>query len=514
MKIIKASEAAALLEDGWTITASGFGGFGHPEAITDAIEKRFLKEGKPRSLTLIYAASNGDRRTRGMNHFGNEGAVRRVIAGGWRGTPRLSALAVQNKIEAYNWPQGVICQLFRAIAAGLPGLVTHTGLETFVDPRNEGGRLNAVTRENLVKVIEISGTEYLLYPAQHIDCALIRGTTIDSNGNLMLEHEAFPQDMLAIAQAAKNCGGIVVAQVKRLAEAGSLDPQRVRVPGMLVDYVVVAESEDQHWMSFGEAHNPAYVSEIRAPLPRPPNAGPLDINRIIQRRAFLELTAMPGAIVNLGIGIPSGIAAVAYERDYSNFTLTIESGVIGGVAADELSFGAASYPDAVIDQAAQFDFYSGGGLDMGFLGMLQFDVDGNVNVGRVKDQIIGVGGFIDIAQNAKVVCFLGTFSACGLRVAAGDGRLSVLQEGSIRKVVGRVEQMAFNAGFASRRGRRVLYITERAVFGLTERGLTLLEIAPGIDLDRDVLELLPQGVYLSQDLKTMDRRIFDDQSAL
>jgi propionate CoA-transferase len=510
MKVLTSKEAAALVQDGWTVAASGFGGFGHAEAITDAIERRFLAEKQPRDLTLLFAASNGDRRSRGMNHFGHEAMVKRVIAGGWRGTPRLSALALRNKIEAYNWPQGVICQLFRAIAAGQPGVITRTGLDTFVDPRLDGGRLNSATAKNLVSVLDVYGEEYLLYPAQHIDCALLRGTTADGRGNLTLEHEAFPQDMLAIAQAAKNCGGIVIAQVKRLAPSGTLDCNRVRVPGMLVDYVVVAESSDQHWMSFGEAHNPAYLGEGSIAPPKPAAGAALDVNRIIQRRAFLELRKVPGAIVNLGIGIPSGLAATAAECGYADLRLTIESGVIGGVAAEELSFGAASHPEAVVDQAAQFDFYSGGGLDIGFLGMLQMDVAGNVNVGRLKDQIIGVGGFIDIAQNAKAVCFLGAFSVAGLRVTAGDGKLHIAQEGAVRKIVQNVDQRCFGARHAVRHGRKVLYITERAVFGLSEKRLELLEIAPGIDLRRHVLDLLPEGIEVGREPKTMDPRIFQD----
>lgn len=511
MKIITAKRAAALLQDGWTIAASGFGGFGHPEAVTDAIEKRFLLEAQPRGLSLIFAASNGDRRTRGMNHFGHETMVKRVIAGGWRGTPKLGALAMQDRIEAYNWPQGVLCQLFRAIAAGQPGVVTRTGLGTFVDPRLDGGALNASSAKDLVRVLDVGGEEHLLYPAQRIDCALIRATTADVRGNLTLEHEAFPQDMLAIAQAAKNCGGIVVAQVKRVAQAGTLDLSRVRVPGMLVDYVVVAESPDQHWMSFGEMHNPSYLGEGSVEPPRLDSGAGPDINRIIQRRAFLELRQVPGAIVNLGIGIPSGLAATAAECGYADLRLTIESGVIGGVAAEELSFGAASHPEAVIDQAAQFDFYSGGGLDLAFLGMLQMDVAGNVNVGRLKDQIIGVGGFIDIAQNAKSVCFLGSFSASGLRVSAGDGKLRIEQEGKVAKVVAEVDQRSFGASHALERAKRVLYITERAVFGLGPPGLELLEVAPGIDVRRHVLDLLPEGVRVSAQPKTMDRRIFEER---
>ena len=511
MNRVSAGEAASLIQDGWTVAASGFGGFGHPEAVTAAIEKRFLAESNPRDLTLLFASSNGDRRRRGMNHFGNEGMVSRVIAGGWRGTPRLGALAADNRIEAYNWPQGVICQLYRAIASGQPGVVTAVGIDTFVDPRRGGGRLNGVTGENLVQLIDVAGSQYLLYPSQRIDAALIRATTSDTRGNLTLEEEAFPQDMLAMAQAARNSGGIVIVQVKRIAQAGDLDPQRVKVPATLVDYVVVVEDEDQHWMSFGEKYNGAYLGDPDAQGPRIVEARPPDSATIVQRRAFLELRQSGARVVNLGIGIPSGIAAIASQANYSSFMLTIESGVIGGVAAGDLSFGAASFPEAVIDQSAQFDFYAGGGVDIAFLGMLQLDSAGNVNVGKLGSRLIGTGGFIDISQSAKTVCFVGTFTARGLEVAAHDGRLAIRSEGAIPKIVDDVEQVAFSARWARERGRRVAYITERAVFELEGRGLVLREVAPGIDVRRNVTDLLPRGVHVAEHLKLMDAGIFRDR---
>ena len=511
MKRVSADEAASLIQDDWTVAASGFGGFGHPEAVTAAIEKRFLSESRPRGLTLLFAASNGDRRGRGMNHFGNEGMVSRVIGGGWRGTPRLGALAAANRIEAYNWPQGVICQLYRAIASGQPGVVTAIGIDTFVDPRLGGGRLNGVTGENLVQLVDVAGSQYLLYPSQRIDAALIRATTSDTRGNLTLEEEAFPQDMLAMAQAARNSGGIVIVQVKRIAPAGALDPQRVKVPATLVDYVVVVEDEDQHWMSYGEKYNGAYLGVPDTPGPQVRGEGPPDSATIIQRRAFIELRRSGARVVNLGIGIPSGIAAIASQAGYSDFTLTIESGVIGGVAADDLSFGASSFPEAVIDQSAQFDFYAGGGVDIAFLGMLQLDSTGNVNVGKLGSRLIGTGGFIDISQSAKTVCFVGTFTARGLEVAADGGRLVIRSEGSIPKIVEDVEQVAFSARWARERGRRVAYITERAVFELEGRGLVLREVAPGIDVRRHVTDLLPRGVHVGERLKLMDEAIFGDR---
>lgn len=512
MRIVSAAEAARLLRDDWTIAVSGFGGFGHPEALTDAVERRFLAEGQPRSLSLLFAASNGDRKTRGMNHFAHEGLIRRVIAGGWRGTPRLAELARKGSIEAYNWPQGVLCQLFRASAARHPGVVTRTGLGTFVDPRIDGGRLNECSPRDVLQLLPIAGQEYLLYPAQRIDCALIRGTTSDALGNISLEHEAFPQEMLAIAEAAHNSGGVVIAQVKRRA-TGSTHSQRVRIPGFLVDYVVVCDSPHQHWMSFGEAHNPAYLGDAVSDA-TPPAARPVDVGAIVQRRALLELVKTPGAVINVGIGIPAGLPGLARALRYDDFTLTIESGVVGGIAAEELSFGAASRPDAVIEQAAMFDFYSGGGLDRSFLGMLQFDAAGNVNVGRLKDQIFGVGGFIDIAQNTRSICFLGSFTASGLQVEASQGRLRIVQEGRARKLVTQVEQVAFNGPQAAQRGQRVLYVTERAVLELAGERLALREVAPGIDVERDVLALLPPGVAVPGDIAPMDPRIFDADFAL
>lgn len=509
MNVISAKAAATLVADGWTLAATGFGGFGHPEAVTAAIEERFLAEGHPRDMSLLFGASCGDRKARGMSHFGNPGMARRVIAAGWRGSPRLGALAVEEKIEAYAWPQGVIAQLFRATAAGQPGVVTPIGLHTFIDPRLGGGRLNARTVEPLVELLHLRGREWLFYPAQRVDCALIRGTTADEDGNITTEDEAFHQDMLSIAQAARNSGGIVIAQVKRLAKAGSLNPNLVRVPAMLVDYVVVADAE-QHWLSYGEQSNAAYTGAFRevdsawAPVP-------LGASKVIQRRAFLELRKHAHPVVNLGMGIPAGIGNIAHEEGKADIVLTLESGVIGGIPAEELSFGAAKNPVAIIDQASQFDFYDGGGLDFAFLGMAQMDVAGNVNVSRFGKQVVGVGGFVNIAQSAKRLSFLGTLTTGGCEVSVGDGKLSIVREGTIRKVVEEVEHLSFSGAHAARQGRNILYITERAVFAVRDGALTVVEIAPGIDLERDVLALVPRGVKVAADLGTMDERIFHEK---
>jgi propionate CoA-transferase len=524
MKLQSPDQAAALLRDGQTVISAGFVGAGHPEAVTAAIERRFLATGHPRNLTLLYAAGQGDRAHRGINHFGPPGLLQRVIGGHWASAPKLGRLVAQDAIEAWNLPQGVITHLFRAIAGGKPGVITRIGLNTFVDPRLDGGRLTPRTAasalEPRVELLRLQGEEQLFYPSLPVDVALIRATTADERGNLSTEHEPFHQDLLAIAQAAHNSGGIVIAQVKRVVPAGTLNPHLVRVPGLLVDHVVVCEDEADHWMTFGEAFNPAYTGEgARDETPPPP--APLDLRKIIQRRAFLELLPLvspdrPRPVVNLGVGMPAGVGAIAREEGHEHFVLTVEAGPIGGTPAQLLSFGASAHPEAVIDHAAQFDFYDGGGLDIAFLGLAEFDPKGNVNVSRFGDRLAGVGGFINITQSAQRVVFMGAFMADGLEVACRDGRLAILREGATPKLVPEVGHLSFNGPYVAGLGRRVRYITERAVFDLRrhengEASLVLTEIAPGIDLHRDVLAHCPEGVQVSPGLRTMDARIFENR---
>jgi propionate CoA-transferase len=514
MKLISSPDAAALLADGWTVSTSGFTGSGHPEGITTAIEKRFLATGKPRGLTLIYAAGQGDRATRGTGHFGHEGLVKRIIGGHWGAAPRLGALAVANKVEAYNWPQGVIAQLYRAIAGGKPGVVSQIGLHTFIDPRHDGGRLNAATTEPLVELVTLRGEEYLLYPSMPIHCAILRATSADADGNLSMEEEPHYNDVLPLAQAAHNSGGIVIAQVKYLKPAGAIHPMQVRVPGILVDYVVVAENPEDHWQTYGEAFNPAYCgdqrhsNEAKQPLP-------LDLRKVVQRRAVFELLrwSHPSGrkpVVNLGVGMSAGVGEVASEEGLSEFVMTVESGPIGGVPAQYPSFGASANPEAIVSHAEQFDFYDGGGLDLTFLGLAQMDVEGNVNVSKFGDRVAGVGGFVNITQTAKEVVFMGSLTAKGLEVRAEGGRLAILREGTVKKVVPKVEHLSFNGAHSGRRGTKVLYVTERAVFEMRGGRLALTEIAPGVDLARDVLAQLAAPVAVAPDLTEMDARIFTD----
>ena len=533
MQILGADEAAALIQDGWTVASAGFLGVGHPEAVTEALERRFLMSGAPRELTLVYSAGQGDRATRGASHFGHKGLVRRVIGGHWRSAPRLVRLAIDEQIEAFNLPQGIITQLYRAIAGHKPGVISTIGLHTFVDPRHGAARLNNVRGEELVELLTIDGREYLRYKPFPIHCALIRATSADANGNLGVEHEPFHHELLAIAQAARNSGGIVIAQVKRLVDKHA-SLRSVAVPGILVDHVVVVgEHPLYHSMTFGEYFNPAFLGIGQPRSTRAAQSGgaaqpaqsspaarssqgdaPLDTRRVIQRRALLALVASRPRVVNLGVGMPAGVGAVARAEGVSGFVLTVEAGPIGGTPADGLSFGAAEYPQAVVDQPAQFDFYDGGGLDMAFLGMAETDAQGSVNVGAFGSgptrRLAGVGGFINITQSTPELVFMGSFTSGGLVLEWRAGALHIAREGRVRKFVEQLGQLSFNGPYATQLGTRVTYITERAVFELREGKLTLCEVAPGIDTERDVLALCPPGVAVAPALKIMDARVFEN----
>ncbi len=481
-----ADDAVAQIPEGVTLTSGGFVGAAHPEALTAALERRFLATGSPRNLTLVYGAGQGDGRQRGLNHLGHAGLIKRVIGGHWGLIPKIGKLALDNEIEGYNFPQGVIYQLFRDIAAGRPGSITHVGLGTFIDPVNDGGQLNARTTEPLVERVELAGRTWLFYRAFPIHVALIRATAADPFGNLSMAREAVIGDVLAMSQAVHNCHGVVIAQVQELLDA-PLPPNQVRVPGVLVNQIVLAGAEE-HAQTFAEVDNASYYQPGDPDSPSVPliKPMPLDERRIIAARACDELT--PGAIANLGIGMPEGVACIAAERGLlSSVTLTLESGPIGGVPAGGLSFGASAHPEAIIEEGSMFNLYDGGGLDFSALGAAQIDQQGNVNVSKFGTRLAGVGGFVNISQNARRLVFCTTFTCNGLEIAVENGALRIVREGSQRKFLERVEQISFSGEMARRSGREILFVTERAVFRLTPDGLELQEVAPGIDIESQIL---------------------------
>ncbi|WP_027243283.1 acyl CoA:acetate/3-ketoacid CoA transferase [Leisingera daeponensis] len=507
-KTTTTEQAMALIRDGDVVTTTGFVQSCIPEMLHAALEKRFLDQGAPRDLTLIMCAGAGDSKGLGTGRLHHDGLLRRVIAGNFGRMPKVAQAAQENKICGYNLPQGVISQLYRACAAGQPGLFSKVGLHTYVDPRHGGGKVNKVTEEDIVKYVQVDGEDWLFYKATRIDVAFIRGTSADRSGNISMEREALTLDCLAQAMAAHNNGGIVIAQVERIVEDGSIKPKDVKIPGLLVDCVCVADDPEMHRMNYGVQHNPALSGEIRVPLGGIPKM-PLDQRKIIARRAAFELP--PNGAVNLGVGAPDGVAAVANEEKATPYiTLTTEAGAVGGVLAGGSSFGSSANADAIIDQNQMFDFYDGGGLDLTCLGMAECDAEGSVNASRFGGRLNGCGGFINISQNSRAVVFAGTFTAGGLKVAVDNGELRIVQEGRNKKFVRLIEQITFSGPYASQRSQPVLYVTERCVLQLTPKGLELIEIAPGIDLQRDILDQMEFRPII-ENVALMDARIFREE---
>ncbi len=504
MRRVTADEAVKLIRSGDTILVGGSGG-GHavPEALLAALERRFLAEGEPRAITAVHPVGLGDDKTLGAGHFAHERLLKRDVGGTFVNSPKISDLALADKIEAYTLPQGALSQLMREMAAGRAGLLTETGLHTFVDPRHGGGRQSKRASEDLVELVTFRGREYLFYKPFHIDVCFLRGTTADEDGNVTMEQEAIFGEMLSEAQATKRLGGLVVVQVKRIAERGTLSPKQVKIPGILVDLVVVDPGQRQTYLT---DYSPSYAGELRVPLADFPIL-PLDARKVIGRRAALEL--FPGAICNLGSGVSTGIANIAAEEGVLDAVcLTNEQGLIGGAPASGNETGAARNFAAMIDQPYQFDFYDGGGLDLAFLSFAEVDEQGHVNVSRFANRIIGPGGFINISQNAKCVVFGGTLAAGKTEIAWPGGITKIARDGTRQKFVKAVEQITYSGTYARERGQRALYVTERAVFRLAERGLELIELASGIDLERDVLQRMGFRPAIAPALKTMDPRLF------
>ena len=505
MEKITADEAAQLVRDDDAILISGSGG-GHsvPEALLAAVERRFLAEGKPRDLTSVSVVGVGDRAALGASHLAHEGLLRRAITSALVDSPGLVRLAAENRIEAYTLPQGVLSQLMRDMAAGRPGLLTKTGLHTFVDPRQQGARQSPRTPPGFVEAVDFAGEEWLFFRPVPVDVAFLRGTTADEDGNVTMEEEAVLGEMLAMAQATRRAGGIVVVQVKRMATRDTLPAKQVKIPGILVDFVVVDREQRQTYATY---YDPSYSGELRIPVD---DIAPLPFGprKVIVRRAAMEL--FPGAICNLGAGVSTGLSTIAAEEGLLDAVhLTNEQGIIGGAPITGRDSGGGQNFAAMIEQPAQFDFYDGGGLDLAFLSFAEVDAEGNVNVSRFGDRIIGVGGFINISQNAKCVVFGGTLTAGDLDVAWEQGRTVIRKEGRHRKFVPKLEQICYSARMGQARGQVALFVTERAVFRVGADGLMLVEIAPGLDVERDVIAHMGFRPRVADDLKPMDARIFD-----
>lgn len=505
-KIISLEQAAELIKDNHTVSILGSGGgICEPTAILMALGERYKTTSQPKDLTIYHANGIGDKDTIGTDCIAYEGLIKRDIAGHWAMAPKMGQLALEEKIEAYNFPQGVLSQMYPAVAAHRPGVITKTGLGTFIDPRVEGGKMNKSAKEDLVKVIELNGEEWLHYQPLNFDVGLIRGTTADEDGNLSFEEEAAILDAVSLAQAAKNSGGIVIAQVKYLAKRNTIHPKSVVVPGIYVDYVVVVPDQKQTCERF---YDPVLAGNVYEPMEA---IAPLPLNnrKIVARRAAKELKN--GAVLNLGVGMPDGIAAVAVEDGYiDELNFTVEQGLIGGMPEGGIIFGVARNAAVHLDQTLQFNFYDGGGLDAAFLGMAQADSCGNINSSKTGKLLAGCGGAINISQNAKKVVFCGTFTAKGLRTKIENGTLTIVQEGQINKFVNAVDQITFSGKQALKMEQPVLYVTERAVFELTKDGLILTEIAPGIDLEKDILSHMEFKPIISENLKLMDSNLFKD----
>ncbi len=502
--ILSADEAVQWIPNCATVAFSGAGGgLGEPTLIIEALARRFRESQEPRDLTFFHTTGLGDRADRGMSPLALHGLCRRIIGGHWGQSPRLAEMAERGEIEAYNFPQGVMCQLLRAAAAGQPGILSHVGLGTFVDPRQAGGKLNGVTKEDLIQLIEMNGQEWLFYQVIRPDVAIIRGTTADTEGYISMEDEIAYLDTLAMAQAVHNNGGFVIVQVHRLVKARTFHPKSVKIPGYLVDAVVVNSEQTQLYAgSVNRFVSGDYVMPTGRTAPLP-----LTERKVIVRRALLEVA--PGNVGNVGVGISDGIGIVAQEEGIEeDFTLTVELGPIGGISAQGIYFGASVNTQALLDMPSQFDFYDGGGLDICFLSFAEVDQMGNVNVHRFNGKIMGTGGFIDISQNSKRIIFNGTLTAGGLRTTVEDGTIRVLQEGKFKKFVKQVQEITFNGRDVLQRGQEVIYVTERAVFRLTLDGLELCEIAPVINFETDVIAQMGFRPKIASDLKEMDERLF------
>jgi len=505
--VMSAVDAVKLVKDEDVVAICGAGGgITEPTCLINALAERYHAEKKPRDLTLYYPSGPGDRADKGLSPLAQPGMVKGGVAGHWGQSPRLAEMAERNEIEAYNFPMGVMSQLLRAGAAGQPGILTHVGLGTFLDPDQQGGKMNERTREDLIKKMDIDGTPYLYYKTIFPDVAFIRGTTADTEGYITMEDEVTFLDVLAMAMSTHNHGGKVLCQVQKVVKAGTLHPKNVKIPGYLVDGLIINPNQTQLYQDVpvNRFMSGDYIAEEE-------NGDPMQLSqrKVVARRALMAVHK--GDVGNVGVGICDGIGIVAQEEGLEKeFTLTVETGPIGGVTAQGIFFGASVNMKAVLDMPSQFDFYDGGGLDVCFLSFAEMDRNGNVNVHKFNGKIMGTGGFVNICQNSKRVVFCGTLRAGGLKTRIADNKITIEKEGRFLKMVDQVSEITFNGMDALARGQEVLYITERAVFCLTEQGVMLTEVAPGVDVEKDIIKQMGFKPVVADDLKMMDSCLFSE----
>ncbi len=502
-RIVTPAGAAQLVPDGATIALCGCLSLLEPDAILQGIEARFLQDGHPRNLTVIHPVMVASRKGTGINRCAHDGLMRRVIGGSFSIFPdyEITGMIKQDRVEAYNLPIGTIMHWLRESGAGRPGLLTGVGLQTYVDPRVEGGRTNAAAKEPLSQIVHLAGREWLFYPALHVDVAIIRGTSADPHGNISLEHEPVSLGIFSMALAAKRSGGTVIAQVRQQVEPGAVQPRLTLVPGRLVDAIVVHPPQPQT----GTGEHPELSGEARILLQTDPV--PLTIESAIARRAMRQM--QDGQLVNLGYGVPAMIPALGFpQRLHERVAFSIEHGPVGGLPEGMELFGASANPDILMDSTFVFDMYEGGHLDITFLGFAQVDQDGNVNVSKFAHMAPGSGGFAVICHQTRQVVFCGTFTAGGLQAEIVEGQVIIRKEGRVKKFVRRVEQITLSGKAAREKGQEILYVTERCVFRLGAQGLELIEVAPGIDPARDILPQMEFPVAMSPKVPTMDPTLF------
>jgi acyl CoA:acetate/3-ketoacid CoA transferase len=510
---VSLAEAVALIPDGATVSVSSSSGLGCPDATLRAIGDRFRETGSPRGLTTIHPIAAGDMYgIDGIDHIAEPGLLTRVIAGSYPSgpssmpSPKIWRMIHGNEVEAYNIPSGILFHMHVDAAAKRPGVLTQVGIDTYVDPRQTGGRMNDCTTEQIVQVVEFDGQEWLYFRAIPIDVAIIRGTTADEFGNISMEHEGAYLGALEQAIAARNNGGIVIAQVKRTTVRAPIATQAVRVPGNLVDYVVVDPEQMQTTQT---AYDPEISGEVRAPL-ESFEPVPWGTDKVIARRAAMELRN--GDAVNLGFGISALVPRVVLEEGHAGaITWAIEQGAVGGVPLLGFAFGCAANAMGIVPSPMQFVYFQGGGFDRTFLSFLQVGPDGSVNVSKLAAKphvTAGVGGFVDITANARNIVFSGYLTAGGIDLAIEHSRLKIRREGRVKKFVSDIEQVTFSGRMALKRGAKVTYVTERCVLELRAEGLTVIEIAPGVDLERDVMAQVEVPLRVADDLRMMDARLF------